>query len=104
MRIELTFEAPSALNLSSQHKEESSERLIYGRRSFCEYKSKSKKGSFQEELIYFKCTETKLLLLFTVISLYFNAPVPAFHKFFFLNFSAKSFFLVASLTSFVPRQ
>jgi hypothetical protein len=67
------------------------------------YESKSKNnGAFQEKHIYSKYTETKLILLFKVISLDLNAPAPAY-KFFFLIPSEKSF-LVASLTKFAPRQ
>jgi hypothetical protein len=47
-----------------------------------------------------KYTETELTLLVNVISLDFNAPVPAFHK--FLNL--KKSILVSSLTSSAPRQ
>jgi hypothetical protein len=43
-------------------------------------------------------TEMKLVLLFNVIPLDFNAPVPAFHN--FSNSVREKFFLVASLTGF----
>jgi hypothetical protein len=43
----------------------------------------------------------KLILLFNVIPLDFNAPVPAFHNFF--QFRQKKSFLVASLTNYAPR-
>jgi hypothetical protein len=42
------------------------------------------------------------MFLFDVIPLDFSAPVPAFHKLF--NSVRKKKFLVASLTSFAPRQ
>jgi hypothetical protein len=46
------------------------------------YEGKSKsKGLLRNN--YCKYTETKLMLLFNVISLDLNAPVPAFHMFFF---------------------
>jgi hypothetical protein len=47
------------------------------------------RATFQKRHIYFKYTETKLILLFNVIPLDFNAPVPAFHMFFFFNFVRK---------------
>jgi hypothetical protein len=47
--------------------------------------------------------KTKPKLLFNVIPLDFNAPVPAFHKFFFLVPSEKKI-VVASLTTFAQRQ
>jgi hypothetical protein len=46
--------------------------------------------------------KTKLILLSNVISLDFNAPVPAFHKYF--NSVRKKVFLVASLTNSAPHQ
>jgi hypothetical protein len=45
--------------------------------------------------IYCKYTETNLILLFNVIPLDFNAPVPAFHIFF--KFLQKKKFLIVSL-------
>jgi hypothetical protein len=39
-------------------------------------------GTFQKKHIYCKYTETKLILLFNVIPLDFNAPVPMFDNFF----------------------
>jgi len=46
------------------------------------YEGKSKsKGTFKKR-IYSKYTATKLLLLFSVIPLDFNAPVQALQKFF----------------------
>jgi hypothetical protein len=57
-----------------------------------EVKSKSK-GTFQEKHIYFKYTETKLISLFNTIPLDFNAPVPAFHKFFLIPSKKKFFWL-----------
>jgi hypothetical protein len=47
---------------------------------FYEVKSKSK-GTFLTKHIYCKYTETKVILLFNVISIDFNAPVPEFHSF-----------------------
>jgi hypothetical protein len=49
----------------------------------------------QRKHIYYKYTETKLILLFNVIPLEFNAPVSVFHKF---------FNSVAFYTNFAPRQ
>jgi hypothetical protein len=67
------------------------------------YASKSRsKGTFQKKHFYFKYTETKLILLFNLIALDFNAPDPAFHL--FLNSARRKVFLVASLTNFAPRQ
>jgi hypothetical protein len=51
--------------------------------------------------IYCKYTEMKLILLLNVSPLNFNAPVSTIHKFF--N-SVRKMVLVASLTSFSPRQ
>jgi hypothetical protein len=60
------------------------------------------KGLFKRSTSFFcKYTGTKLILLFNVIPLDFNAPVPEFQK--FLIPSEKSL-LVASLTNFAPRQ
>jgi hypothetical protein len=60
--------------------------------SLYEGKSKSK-GSFQNKKhIYCEYTEMKLISLFNVIPLDFNAPVPALHKFF--NSVRKESFLV----------
>jgi hypothetical protein len=41
----------------------------------------------------FKYTETKLMSLLNVIPLDFNAPVPAFHKFFFNSVRKKVYWL-----------
>jgi hypothetical protein len=43
--------------------------------------------------IYFKYTQTKLISLFNVIPLDFNAPVPAFHTFFLIPSEKKTFWL-----------
>jgi hypothetical protein len=49
-----------------------------------EGKSKSKGIFFKKKRTFFcKYTETKLISLFDVIPLDFNAPVPAFHNFFY---------------------
>jgi hypothetical protein len=48
------------------------------------------KGLFRKKHIHCKYTETKLILLFDVIPLDFNTPVPAFHKCF--NCQKKKFF------------
>jgi len=65
------------------------------------YEGQSKsKGTSKKKYIHCKYTEIKLIALFNVIPLDFNAPVPAFYK--FLIPSEKK--LVASLTSFAPRQ
>jgi hypothetical protein len=67
------------------------------------YEGKSKsKGTLQKKRIYFKCTETKLISFFNVILFDFKAPVPEFRKFFLIP--SKKTFLIASLTSFPPRQ
>jgi hypothetical protein len=42
--------------------------------------------------IYYKYSETKLILLSNVIFVDFKAPIPAFHK--FLNSERKRYFLV----------
>jgi hypothetical protein len=43
------------------------------------YEGKSKrKGIFQEEYIYCEYTETKLILVFNVMTLDFNEPIPGF--------------------------
>jgi len=55
------------------------------------YEDKLKsKETFLKKQVCCKYTDTKLMLLFNVISLEFNAPVPAFHKFF--NSVRKKFF------------
>jgi hypothetical protein len=65
------------------------------------YEDKLKsKETFLKKQVCCKYTDTKLMLLFNVISLEFNAPVPAFTS--FLIQSEKSF-LVASLTDFALR-
>jgi hypothetical protein len=67
-----------------------------------EVKSKSNE-TLKKKHIYSKYTKTKLILLFNVILLDSNAPVPAFHKFF--NSVRKKFsFLVASVANFATRQ
>jgi hypothetical protein len=78
--------------------------LIYKINARVSQKVKKKKTS-QKKHVYCKYTETKLTSLFNVIPLDFNASVPAFHTFFNLIPSEKKKrFLVASLTSFAPRQ
>jgi hypothetical protein len=67
-----------------------------------EGKSKSKGIFHKKNHIYCKYTETKLISLFSVNPLDFNAPVPAFHN--FLIPSEKKSSLVAPLTNFAPRQ
>jgi hypothetical protein len=46
-----------------------------------------------KKYIYFKYTETKLILLFNVIPLDFSAPVPVFHNFFLIPSEKKFFWL-----------
>jgi hypothetical protein len=55
---------------------------------------KSKRGfPKKKKNMYFKYTETKLISLFIVIPLDFNAPVPVFHKFFLIASGRKSIWL-----------
>jgi hypothetical protein len=61
-----------------------------------EVKLKSK-GAFKKKYIYCKYTDTKVILLFNVIPLDFNAPVSLFHIFF--NF-VKNVFLDESYNQF----
>jgi hypothetical protein len=56
----------------------------------------------KKEHIYYKYTKTKLILLFNVIPLDFNAQIPEFRKFY--KFGQKRSFLVASLTNFALHQ
>jgi hypothetical protein len=51
------------------------------------YVGKSKSNGTPKKHTDCKYTETKLILLFNVIPLNYNAPVPAFHKFFFNFFN-----------------
>jgi hypothetical protein len=67
----------------------------------CDGESKSN-GTFWKKHIYCKDTETKLISLFNVIPLDFNALVPAFLKLF--NSVRKKSSLVESLTNFAPVQ
>jgi len=60
-------------------------RVIYGG------KSKSI-GTFHNQHIYRKYTETMQVLLFHVNPLDFKSPIPAFHKFFFFNSVRKEVF------------
>jgi c-di-GMP-related signal transduction protein len=59
---------------------------------------------FPKEHIYCKYMETKLISLFNIIPIDFDAADPAFHKFFFKFRQKNKSFLVASLTGFAPRQ
>jgi hypothetical protein len=52
--------------------------------------------------IYYKYTKTKLILLFNIIPLDFNAPVPAFHEFF--NSVRKKKFFGCVFNHFSQRQ
>jgi len=70
-------------------------------RAMLQSKSKSKENFQERKHTYCTHTETKLTLLFNVIPLNFNAPVPEFH---FLPSEKKKFFFVASLTNFASRQ
>jgi hypothetical protein len=67
------------------------------------YARVSQKVNGLKKHIYCKYTETKLISLFNVIPLDFNAGSSISHVFFNLH-QKKSFFLVASLTNFAPRQ
>jgi hypothetical protein len=54
---------------------------IHKKRTYGYYEGKSiSKGNFKKNT-YFKYTETKLISLFNVLPLNFNALIPAFHKF-----------------------
>jgi hypothetical protein len=58
----------------------------------------------KREHIHYEHTEKKLILLFNVIPLDFNAPVfQRFTSFFLIRSGKKKRFLVASLTNFLPR-